>query len=445
MEIKAAIIETKQSLTAYTLDALSYREFLSKYDTNTKLYLIVEHDSVQRVVSFTKLLKFNKSYQRFADWYTLAGGLDYTKYEFVEVALPIPMIRYGKDGDIIIPEKNENSCSYKCITPNVSSSTEPDGIEVGYGDITNSLRDDKYSSWICPDVVISKGKSNIDLSCTVPFCNGIACLPQMRGNDLYALGGSKYMKEDRTWSDRNITAVDFSPLGNTTIIPFRDCEIFSKSIYPKRYFEISVDIDLRHKTAILVLFGRMIYPHQLKYVTANTFAVDLDLLGFKTYITENKLKSGDNTFNTLDYTVESVDDIVTGIGSESDIENFVIVIDSPDVKICEYKNMFDLLTQGHNFRLYTDGFLINQHTRSLRTYVPVKYDRSKLLTMTPELKYYTVMQNNIDNLKCSISASTIQRMECPTESHHDKDVFESSLHSKYSLITISKGVKTDVG
>ena len=444
MNIKTAIIENKKCLRAYNTDMLSYTDFISKYDTNTKLYILVERRSVERVLSFNKLLKAHRSYARFSDWNDLEGVLNYTEFEFVEVPLAVPMTRYTSDGSIIIPEDVSNGCNYKTITPRVSSSTEPSGIVAGYGDITNSLRDDKYSSWMCPDVVISKGNTKLDLSSSVPFCNGVACLPKMRNEDLYALGGSKYMKEDRDWVDRNVTVVDFSPLGDTTIIPFSECSIVNKSVYPKNYFEVSIPEDIMDKTTILVILGRMIYPHQLSRVNKNTFGVDLDLLGFKTYVVENKLKSGDNTFNTYDYTCDNIDDVVSTIGMSDDTDNFAIAIGG-DVKFCEYMNMFDLLTQGHNFRLYTDGFLINQHTRSLRTHVTNKYDRSKLLTMTPELKYYMVTQDNIENIHRGVSASTVQRMECPTEEHHDKDVFNSSLESKYSLITISKGVKVNVG
>ncbi len=416
---------------------MSYTEFVSNCEPTDKIYIAVEHDSVISILNFKKVLHGHPRYRELADWAALEAALDPNELVFYIEDTIIPSMAIDKVGANLIPVESGIYPTFKVTGPTIHSVSSDNGVRAGYGNHENSVRDDVYSSWMSPDVILTDETAKLHLNSIVPFCNGVACFPLVNNNEMFALGGCAFLKEDRKWTTRDVTLVDFSPLGDVQLVPFKDCTITGRTTGTKRAMQLKVPVDIKGKTVIMMLAGRMIYPHQLKLISDDTYYLDLDQMGFRNIVIDNKLKSGDNEFNTMNYYDDDMDGAVLSLGSDTDTTSFLVIIDNPDVVVSEYPAMHHLMAQGHLFRLFTSGFLTNKKTLSIAEYVRVDYDRAKLLSATTSLKYYTVVQDNPENNNQTVGGSIVYRMECPTERHHDGEVFKSSLDADFSLITIS--------
>jgi hypothetical protein len=250
---------------------------------------------------------------------------------------------------------------------------------------------------------------------------------------LYALGATKYFKENREWIDREVLLLDFSALGDFTIKPLYD---LTRSDYANN-LRFDLGESATDKTILLVIGGRFILPHEFSIIDG-MLRIPKYKLGLKNTIITNLIKSDSGVFNT--YLLEGREseylDKLSTARLEHSEENFVVILDNPNIQFSQFDNIFDMVDHVDVFDRNATGLLISGYDKSILSYVNVDYDMTSLKFRTPDYNHYQLAVDNVDNVDIVIGSTKLQCMECVNENHHDELVFKPAYRQANYLLTM---------
>ena len=139
------------------------------------------------------------------------------------------------------------------------------------------------------DAVFKFKKRLVDPGTTLPVCNGLCCYPRVYDGKIYASEGQRlsYNEKDR---NRRWVLVDFSPVGGCKFVHLSELKgTLSEFIMPEDY-------DPTTQSVLLVLRGRLFFPHEFEIVNRrllfkpNKYSVIYEL--------DRMLCRGDYVYNT---------------------------------------------------------------------------------------------------------------------------------------------------
>lgn len=241
------------------------------------------------------------------------------------------------------------------------------------------------------DVIFRKVNptNTLDFNNTIPIINGMCIAPVVYNEELYAPYGTNYLLKEE---NKNILLMDLSPLGDIEIVRLKDCTPNTSPVF--NFLEIILPIthSLANKSVILVLGGRMFFQDELYIPSDRLISISLKQHNIHNVLISNRIwvKDYDTPYtmtkSNLSYYIN------TQIWDTNDYNNFIVIIDNPNVKTSEYSisESFQrsLLEKSNN--LFTidknnskQGFVIRLSNRDIIDYTWIKKRSRDLIMFTP--------------------------------------------------------------
>lgn len=433
MRILYSIVRTNQLCATYTCDKLPYLDFIQNKNKLRSLYCVVQDvDDKVYTISYTKALLANPSLSHCTTWDAVALVL---KDDFMDYKVNICVPLVAKD----VGETSSDTKYVSTILPHgvrreslmVHSSTHNHFIEAGYTNINLNMKDDIHRVNLLPDIYVSCKDPKIKLSNCVIVCNGVCVRTVKYGDKLYGLGGVKYFKDRRDWIDREVLLLDFTKLGNITNVKLT---ADNTSYNPATgALEFTSPLSLTGCSIIPVISGKMVFPWRYRG-TRDGFSINTYLSGIRGSLLSNKLKTGENIFNSSTYESNYIFDYFNNLDPN---ENFVIVIDNKDITYERTKEIYNLCNHAKGLDSRISGLCMDSFDNSILSYVNVKYDTVSVKHHTPShcsIVMDQLNEDNIDNILCStnIDFNTYE---------FDTEVFHDTTREPNEFVTICKTVE----
>lgn len=403
MEILVILENNDNVITAYTPNKLSFQTIKNniRNDINKKYVLCVEHEFNRYQMDLNRMLNKIPGLLNSTDWNDFINRCpeDSSQYYPCPTVVPYLMWDINTEGRDYLKPTEFRINNVK--SPLIHSCTHDFGITGHYGSIGTPIRDEYYLKWLLKDLILSHDDiqhPKVDFTNTVPIVNGVTCTPYFFNDELYILDAAKYFKS-ANGINKTITLLDFTPFGGIEIVRLKDCLITDVGNEYEKMIKLPSNKNMENKTPILVISGRMFFRNEIVQYSDTALLVDVKLLGLDWILLTNDWLSGKFVFNTLTVINKGVKDYLTNyIGTENDTDNFIILIDNPNVNIIKTPYIYNLYLQGIKFDNEAVGLLVNNITREIEEYTYIEYDNSKLATITWKKLFHFIKRTNPDHL-----------------------------------------------
>ena len=445
MHIKGIIRHANRRSYCYDTSAITLYDVLASQDGTQQVILCVEDEEEKiRYIDLTLLYAEQPvSANNVTEWSQMATyltNLDLTTLDRYRVVTLVPdrmlTVRDGIRTLVQTPFSTEITAQL-----NIYSVENNFGIDVGYGSHRSpGIRNNSRLKWNLPDLVFSRAIPGevVKFSNTIPFVNGIACYPEVYEDVLFAYQGAQLASKVEDLN-KNILLVDYSELGDLTIIKLSECEHistvgldetstiqdtvvseedsvkFQGSIQVYDHSTIKISFYLPEGTAsgypMVCIGGRVFEPstdHIRMYTDGTRYRVDIELDRqlLEMIVAANLQKFKKTLKNTtmvrviVDATIRNLfhdPDTFTGSTEEElaiqkyadKTVPFVAILHSEEPLV---HNLIEpkmiLYPDKLTFYPSSGGLLINRYTREVVDYVKIPYDSNILVTfpVQPELR-----------------------------------------------------------
>lgn len=400
MEIKCIICENK-NLKAFDTTTKSFSDFKLNLYTKDTYYIIAEHNGIMYSANLNRILNkigsMCNTWEEFTSILTVNLLLDYKKLSpvcrFMYTKINDKMESTAMPVEIIKGTVYRNKVSVK--TYSFDSETS---IVADFGDLdhpkTRNLSNYKF---MLKDIIFrNEGDVVLDFDNTIPIINGVCTFPVVYQNELYARKSTELLQSS---DNKNITLIDFSPIGSIEKIRLSECTRKTPTNSKRIEIVLPEGKTTEGKTVILVLGGRLFYPNDItvpskrniSYVVGNRLN---DIIISNRIYRKDYDNTSTMTTSLLNYYINNT------VWSNTDYNNFVILIDNPDVKVSYFSiddSAFSISTKSLNMEpsdtnhMYrnifivddltgVDGFLVRRMNRDIVDYTIVQ-KRSKFVIM----------------------------------------------------------------
>ena len=293
---------------------------------------------------------------------------------------------------IIIPYTAILSKSHNCnlIVTHLLNNEE---FELSYCNLNvPEDRNIRQFRWRMPDLVVSKinSKNTTNFNNCICSVNGIISRPVVHNGELFIKDGARYMSSTTLMRHPSLLLMDFSELGDITIVPFKDCKY---SYYKPKNEEVNTcdvklflpdGIDLTNKTVFPVIAHSLFFPTDVTIsstssVVLSPYKLPIRASLFKCmnhkdeYIKNTDIIKMNKSINDYISSDMFVYDKTDREIEEADCEgNFLIIVDNPHVFITK-QHASQFASSTHTL-LEANGVLFDQSTQSFIDYVKVDYD-----------------------------------------------------------------------
>lgn len=266
------------------------------------------------------------------------------------------------------------------------------------------------------DIVFRKVKPNvINFNNTIPIVNGICCFPVVHNDELYTPYGTSYLPDTE---NKNILLMDFSPLGNIQTIRLKDCTSNSSPIANHLEIILPSEVTTLNKSVILVIGGRMFFPDEIYVPSSRLVSINLKKYNLHNILISNRIymKDYDTSFTMTSSNFSYY--VNTQIWNVNDYNNFVIIIDNPNVKTSEYSisESFERAILEKSNNLFTieknrskQGFVMRLSNRDIIDYTWVT-KRSRDLIMFAPSTNIIIPDNDVGYVETTSVKTYGQRM-----------------------------------
>lgn len=329
------------------------------------------------------------------------------------------------------------------------------GIDVGYGSHRSpEIRNNPRLKWNLPDLVFSKSIPGdlIEFKNTIPFVNGIACYPEVYKDVLFAYQGAQLAAKVSDLN-KNILLVDYSNLGDLTIVKLSDCKpvditgvkektsINDTVVKDDDFVKFEGTIQVYQHSTIKISFllpegiksgypmvcigGRMFEPstdHVKMFSEGARYRVEveLDRQLLEIILAANLQKFKQTIKNTTIVRV-SVEDLIDNLFKDPDLfaespseealeklaiqryadktVPFIAILHSKEPLVHNTIEPLNVLYPDKLlFPSKTGGLLINRYTREVVDYVRVQYDSNELITFPVQQELRLMHRDNLYDL-----------------------------------------------
>ena len=184
------------------------------------------------------------------------------------------------------------------------------------------------------DIIFRKNVDNtINFNNTIPIINSMVCFPIVYEEELYTPNSTGYLPIE---DNKNILLLDFSPIGNIETIRLKDCVKNTSPISSRLEILLPSNVTTANKSVILVLAGKMFFPNEIYIPSNRLITISLRRYNLNNILISNRIKIKD--YDSV-YTMTHVDTdyyVNNQIWNVDDYNNFIIIIDNPEVKTLEY-------------------------------------------------------------------------------------------------------------
>lgn len=399
MNIACIIKEEKGRLTAYTKEALPFSELLDNIAVDVSYTLLVKDDNYTVQVDFDQMLT------------RLKGILTKSTWSEVESLITVD-IAMGYKTVTIMPYLmwNVNSSGRRELLPTewnvvntesvkVYSCSHGFDFDVHYGSKRISVRDEYFMKWELTELIITPNVQfpTVELNNCLPVVNGATRYPFIFENEMYIEKSSELFRS-ANGTNKDVTLIDFSPIGGASFIPLRDC---TSSV--RENFKVTITLpagkSFKNKTPMISIRGRLFFPHELTLISETQCFVNLNKFGIDSLGLSDTAQRDAVIFNTNVYEENGMIEYLTEeFGKAKDSQDFIILIDSEDVCTIEVPADINICQQGRIFPKESTGLLINNTTREIVDYFISEYEHKDLITKTRDQLYSRILKNNPANM-----------------------------------------------
>ena len=229
MHIKGIVKHADRRSYCYDTSAITLSDALSTQGPQELILCLEDDEGIVKYIDLMKLYAEQPvSANGVTDWTQMEEyltKLDLTTLDRYQTATMVPyrMLTIQDGVKTLIPTPFATNITTQL---NIYSVENNFGIDVGYGSHRSpGIRNNKRLKWNLPDLVFSRAIPGEVVKCknTIPFVNGIACYPEIYEDVLFAYQGAQLAAKVNDLN-KNILLVDYSDLGDLTIIKMSDCE-----------------------------------------------------------------------------------------------------------------------------------------------------------------------------------------------------------------------------
>lgn len=244
-------------------------------------------------------------------------------------------------------------------------------------------RNIKQYRWRMPDLAITKTNTTNTTNLRNCICsiNGIISLPTFYNDELFIKNGARYMKNTTEMNHPSMVLMDFTELGDITIVPFKDCSTKHYSDTTRTIdncdikFYLPNDIDITNKTVFPVIAHSLFFPTDVTITSSNSVVISPYKLPIRTsllkvYQQEERILHETTTAIKLDTDINRY--ISEEMFDTDYYGNFFIIVDNPSIFITKtHASNYSSSVYGS---MMHDGILFEQSTQSFFDYVSIPYD-----------------------------------------------------------------------
>lgn len=362
MYLSSLIKVRKGTIESFSISSKTPKDVLEDHDLNTRWYLELLDKSTNKYTTIDLSIIFTETNLcKCSSWEEFASNLN--------DSIIIPYT-------VTLPDQHSKNLIATHILNNLD-------FDLSYCNMAiPEDRNIRQFRWRMPDLAITKIKSTNTTNLKNCICsiNGIISLPIFYNGELFIKNGARYMKTTTDLNHPSVVLMDFSELGDITIVPFKDCSTKHYSDVSRTIdncdikFYLPSDIDVTSKTVFPVIAHSLFFPTDVTITSSNSVVISPYKLPirtslFKVYQQEEKYLNNTTSIKLS----TNIDNYINEEMFDSDYYgNFFIIVDNPKIFITK--------THASNYAssVYSstkhDGILFNQSTQSFFDYVGVPYD-----------------------------------------------------------------------
>lgn len=369
---------------------------------------------------------------RCSTWESLEAALDTVLISNYQTTCIIPTLMLTRINAETVKMVKSPVMANPGRRPKVYSCEHNTDIEVSYGTIKNPELDNKKSiRWMLPDIIFDHVNNNspiVDFNQCIPIINGMAHKPAVSGNRLYAMGATKTIPSTQDKS-KGLLLMDFTGLGGMEIVSLNECTYIEDVTNPM--IQVPNDVSLAGKSVMMVIAGRLFFPHEVRRISNSHISLELNMLGLtrinvSTAINRSLFLKDTNTYVTtssIDLDICFISNIEAYIREklmtheiqENDVQqllhlhqdSYLIVINNENVKISQVEPMLHVVKNMLFFPSRTNGLLLRKSTREILDFVKVDYDNCSLITFNHPGNRFMLPLDNIENLSHPVGCTNI--------------------------------------
>lgn len=454
MHIKGIIRHADRRSFCYDTSAITLSDVLASQGTQQVILCLEDEEEYMKYIDLMKLYAEQPvSANGVFDWEQMESylsNLDLTTLDRYRVVTLVPywMLTLQDGVKTMIPTPFSTEITTQLNIHSVENNFD---IAVGYGSHRSpGVRNNKKIKWNLPDLVFSRAIPGeiVKFKNTIPFVNGIACYPEVYEDVLFAYQGAQLASKVEDLN-KNILLVDYSDLGDLTIIKMSDCEPiditgveeistikdtgvadddpvkFQGTIQVYDHSTIKISFLLPEGTAsgypMVCIGGRMFEPstdHVKMYTEGSRYRVEIELdrqlleiiLAANLQKFKKTLKNTTMVRVIVDATIRNLfndPDHFTGTTEEElaiqryadKTVPFIAILHSEEPLV---HNMIEpsmiLYPDKLKFPSGTGGLLINRYTREVVDYVKIPYDSGNLVTFPVQQELRLMHRDNLYDL-----------------------------------------------
>lgn len=410
-ELLCVIEKTPKQLICFDSSYATFAEFKERITANVKHTVVVKNVSIGTIYAadLSKLMLQKAEFNLFSTWtdvlnFFTSGMLN--AYSVIPV-IPSSMLTIDSGKTIVVDSPIATTTN---LSPKIISESHSPEVRVGYGLRTQpEVRDEPSLKSVLTDLVFTHtniGNQIVDFSNCIPVVSGKVHYPVMFGNDLFAVDGALVLKSQAADTIANVL-IDFTPLGGMETVRLSDCTKYT--LGNGVAFDLPEGTDLIGKTALLVVAGRIFFPHEFHTPTQKTVAFNPQFLGLSNIRLANKVLTNEYISGTNLVRLPNDVDYIASIDEETHYESFIILVNNTTLTITESKPLLHIPTTNNNgvarmfrFPKNTGGIMVRKMTREICDYFRQFDDdvTTVMIAQATDLNRITVedAENNLYNV-----------------------------------------------
>lgn len=372
MELSCLIKIQKGSMESYDITSKTPAEVKEDHDLHTRWYLeLYDNETGEYPDLDLSLIFVETKLNKCTTWEEFASNL-------TDVII--------RAYTVSVPKQNENNL----IATHLLNHED---FELSYCNIdTPEDRNINSFRWRMPDLIISRlnQKNTTNFDNCICCINGLVSMPYVFKDELFIKDGAKHLLSTTDQHYPSMTLLDFSQLGDITIIPLSECtgKVLNGNISSNSatYTDIKIyvpeEYNLNEKTVFPVIAHSLYLPKDItitgnKSLVISPYKLPIRTSLLKLYQHNNELLNNTDIIkieNSVEnYIRNSIVKTNINTGNELDTYgNFLIVVDNPSVLI--EKTSLSNYSESVFSSLATDGILYDQSTQSFYDYVKIDYN-----------------------------------------------------------------------
>lgn len=360
-------------------------------------FVFVDNNDDVIFVNLTRMLYELSAVATAADWAALLLLLTPTTIELYRddtVIVPAQQLTLLDNDDLLsIPTPFSGADQ---IFPIIKSIEHCNDFAIDYGTIGNpSIRNQMHLQFMLHELIVRHTDPEhpaVNFNNTIPIVNGSVHYPVAFNNELYMRGGTDVLYST-TNRNQPVMLMDLSPLGTTNmeLVRFTDCMQHGSVNNDAIYFTMPPGKSVLGKSALLVIANRLYMPDEIEWVNNSTFIFSPSKLNLAQILLNQQVLMEDYLPNTGTAVIDLAT-FIASLGNQDDYNNFIILIDTPALKIVESDIRTSVTPNSFLFTGRCGGLLVKHDTREIIDYTRLEYANDTLVSFTHPLPMQVLRQ-----------------------------------------------------